>query len=904
MGNVVQQTSFSGGELSPALYARVDLARWQNSLRTGLNFITLPYGGQVNRPGTQYVETVQDVGYAGRLIPFEYNDEITYVISLINEAAFFYTNGAPLLDGMGDHVYIVTPWTTADLPFLRFTQSADVLYVVHPDHAPRTISRLTATSFELGEFDHVNGPFQTLNARNFVYARVSAGVGSVQILANDNIFAAGDVGRLFYAERRDLVNIKPWTQGERGIAVGDKRRSDSKTYRAVTVPTGGGSSWTETGSFKPIHEFGRAWDGGADVRTNGSQTWIVGIEWEYLDSGYGIAEITLVTSAAEVSATVLRPFPEEIIGSAGTIFDTYVHVGDGSTVSFSVAGYASTNIIDFECGVEGTPVEIIAFDESSGEIVLAEAPALGDDIGIIEYVKGSRHGSDYWALGAWSVTTGYPSEVEFFSDRLVFARTDTDTQTVWMSKSGAYADFGKSTPQVDDDAITATLNTRKVNAINDLVPLNNLILLTRGGEWKTATGSEDVLSFETVAFKPQSVWGAEDVPALTVGTSAIFVQRLGHVIRDLGYRFEQDAYTGDDLTAFASHVLEGRSVREWCYQQTPHSVIWICCDDGTLLSMTYMREQQVVGWNRHDVGGSVESLCSVREANQDAVYMVVVRTILGSTLRYLERLSDRYPTDIVDRSFLDSYLTYDGRNTAATTMTLTAASYAAGQPGTMTASVASFVDADIGDYIVLGYDAGVENPVLRVRCLITARTSTTVVSVLIETPATAAYQAQAVTDWAWARDVISELAHLGEETVGVLADGDVQTQKVPDDGEITLDRHASLVHVGIPYNSDFETLDLTVPEAPGLRLQNKLIKRVGLIVRDTRGVWAGPDADNLFEHDTRTFSDQYGSPAERSAVTELWISGEWNRNGRVFIRQSDPLPITILGILPDFEGGI
>lgn len=535
-------------------------------------------------------------------------------------------------------------------------------------------------------------------------------------------------------------------------------------------------------------------------------------------------------------------------------------------------------------------------DATADTITFFEAPPTGtNNIVVKEFAVPANGGStDVFALSAFGGPFGYPSDVEFFGDRLWLAGSTAQPQTLWLSKIGNYVDFGKTVPSVDDDAITATINARQVNAIKDLVPLDKMLVLTAAGEWKTGGGQDDVLTPTTISFKPQSYNGASDVPALVVGNSALYVQNRGYVVRDIAYAFEADGYTGNDLTVFASHLTEGKAIVSWAYQQIPYSLVWCVREDGVLLCLCYMKDQSVVGWTPMEIDGLVESVTVIPEGEQDAVYVVVNRA--GG--RFIERLSNRLIEDVREATFLDSFLSYDGRNAGATTLTATGAGWDVGDSVTVTASAGTFVSGDVGNVVVLGYGANVN-----ARLEITAYSSATVVTGRIDTPVPAAYRAAATTDWGLAKDALSGLGHLEGQTVGVLCDGRVQDQRVVSGGAVTLDEPGVLVHVGLPYVSDFQTLEINVPGGTTTRLQKKLIKRVGLVVQDTRSVMAGPSFDRLTEYQPRSNEDMTQPPKLLQGGIQIWIKGSWNDTGSVCVRQSDPLPMAILGAIPDVELG-
>jgi hypothetical protein len=543
-------------------------------------------------------------------------------------------------------------------------------------------------------------------------------------------------------------------------------------------------------------------------------------------------------------------------------------------------------------------------DPTADTITFFEAPANDAAIVVNEYAGTTRNVTDIWALGAWSNAYGFPTEVEFFSDRLVFAGTPSQPQTLWFSRSGNYVNFGKSQPIQEDDAIAATLNARSVNAIQDIVPLDKLILLTTGGEWKTTGGQDDVIAPMTIGFKPQSYHGASGVPSLVIGNTALFVQDRGYVVRDLGYQFDVDGYVGGDITVFSSHLLEGKPIKEWTFQQVPHSIVWVVRQDGTLLALTYMREQEVIGWTPQETDGFVESVCTVPEGGEDALYAIIRRTVGGEQRRFVERMETRLIDDMRAALFLDSALTYDGRGDPAVALRLNLVGDGGWSIGDELALVADFgvtavFDAGmVGDQVMLNYRDGEQ---LRLEVVSYSAPASIRVRPLRNVPAD--LQGSAVRDWAIARNTMAGLDHLEGREVGILADGFVHRRLVVTGGSITLDRPHALVHAGLPYVADFETLDISAAGGNTVRDRTKRIGKVSLLVQDTRSIFAGPDPDHLDEYEPRSVEGYESAPDMQQGLVELRISGTWTTGGRVFVRQSDPLPITILAAIPDVEFG-
>lgn len=260
----------------------------------------------------------------------------------------------------------------------------------------------------------------------------------------------------------------------------------------------------------------------------------------------------------------------------------------------------------------------------------------------------------------------YPSAVTLFQQRLVFGNSTNQPETLWMSRTGDFENFTKSRVLRDSDRIEMDLTGGEINRVKWLLPLRELLAFASSGEF-SIIGPGGTMPATNPVQTQYGYSGSGDVPPLVAEDTALFVDRTRRGVRDLRYAFEQDGYTGNDLSIFAYHFFEGKEIAGWALQKNPWSVVWVYLNDGTLLSFTYKREHQVWAWCEHDVGGEVESICAIPEGDEDAVYMIVKRTINGGTKRYVERMHERAFTDIKDAFFVDCGVTYSGA--ATTTIT-------------------------------------------------------------------------------------------------------------------------------------------------------------------------------------------------------------------------------------------
>ncbi|MCP4127771.1 MAG: hypothetical protein GY753_11990 [Gammaproteobacteria bacterium] len=264
----------------------------------------------------------------------------------------------------------------------------------------------------------------------------------------------------------------------------------------------------------------------------------------------------------------------------------------------------------------------------------------------------------------------YPALVFFWQQRLGWAATDNKPFTVWLSPSAQFESLAASQPPADDDAIEKTLAATQANRIQWIAGDRSLVLGTTGNEWSMGGTDGEVLTPATGGFFRQGGKGSEDTPALTTGDALLYVQRGGDIVREFAYSYNVDRYESPDASIISSHLLDARKVVNWCYQNIPYSIVWIVMDDGALISLTYVREHQVIGWHRHETSGVVEDVCAVPgSGGYDLVYAVIRRTINGSEVRYVERMDNYFirVEDPAEAFFVDSGASYSGA--ATTTLT-------------------------------------------------------------------------------------------------------------------------------------------------------------------------------------------------------------------------------------------
>jgi len=490
----------------------------------------------------------------------------------------------------------------------------------------------------------------------------------------------------------------------------------------------------------------------------------------------------------------------------------------------------------------------------------------------------------------------YPGAVSYFEQRRCFAGTTNEPQKIWMTKSGTESNLSYGLPIRDDDRIEFRVAAREANTIRHIVPLTQLLLLTGSAEWRVSSLNSDEITPTTISVRPQSYIGASNVQPVIINNALVYCSARGGHVRELGYNWQASGFITNDMSIRSAHLFDNYEISDMAFAKAPLQMIWFVSTSGMLLGLTYTPEQQVGAWHKHDTDGVFESVTVVAEGNEDRLYAVIRRTIGGVTKRYVERMASRHFDSIEDAFFVDSGATYDGTNTSATTVTVSGGTtWGPADVLTITASTAIFTypgTGDVNDAIVLTDSSG-----NKYRLTIRSTTSTTVATARVDVTLPAALRNTATALYSFARNTISGLTWLEGKTVSILADGAVQPQEVVTSGAITIDRAASIIHIGLKYDSDLESLPLAMGIDNGMgQGRYKNVNKAWLRVYQSSGIFIGPDENNLIEAKQRT-TEPYGTPpALKTEEIQIMLTPSWLDSGQVFIRQSDPLPLTIVGM--------
>jgi len=501
----------------------------------------------------------------------------------------------------------------------------------------------------------------------------------------------------------------------------------------------------------------------------------------------------------------------------------------------------------------------------------------------------------------FSGTNNFPSAVSYFEQRRVFAGTNNEPQTIFMTRSGTESDMSFKLPIRDDDRIKFKVAAREANRIKHIVPLTQLLFMTEAAEWRVTSVNSDAITPTSIAVKPQSYIGANDTQPVIVNNTMVYIASRGGHARELGYNWQANGFITGDLSIRAAHLFDSFDITDMTLAKAPTPIVWMISTSGKLIGLTYVPEQQVGAWHQHDTDGTFESVTSVAEGGVDGVYCVIKRTINGVTKRYIERMGTRNYTTQRDNFFVDSGLTYNGTNTNnSRTVTITSSgSYTKGSSVTLEfpSSIPVFkvgnngLTTDLNDAIVIV--DGTET----YRCDITAIADDHTATVKLDRDLPSSLQNTAITTYEIAEKTLSGLDHLIGKTVSILADGAVHPTRVVDsNGGIVLNRAASVVHIGLPYVCDLKTLPLLLQTEAGGQSRVKNLNHAWLRVFESSGIFVGPTSEKLVEAKQRT-TEPYGSPPNlKTEDIKIMLTPSWQDYGQIFIRQTDPLPLTVVGV--------
>lgn len=929
MSNVVVQASFSSGELAPQFRGRVDQTRYRTGAAVVRNFFVDYRGGLSNRPGTRFVGFAKDSSFPVRLIPFQFSTEQNYILEfghlylrVIRDGGYVletpqtitaitapfeftvpnhnYTNGDqvflsgagldPLLrnktgivtvtspntftlvDVNGDPINttgynpyvaggtvaryytLVSPYSGDDLLLLKYTQSADVMTLVHPDYAVRQLTRTSHTNWTFTEVQ-----FATSAAR-----------------PTGLTLTASDVTSPTYGYSYRVTSIN--SAGEESLP-SEPAQTNSKEGFPITLtwnPVPGADFYTvykaTPGASITGNGVGRGGTGG--VPPGGAYGFMVTVQANFAN------DTNITPDFSKQPPTNYNPF------APGRI--------ERVTITSGGSGYTSPPTVTITDPTGSGFMARTVIEAGAVVAIIIDNAGINYSNPLVSFSGGG--GSGATATATFGPLTGtYPSVTTYFQQRQYYAASLNQPDTLWASRPGQYTNFDYATPITSGDSISFTLASQQVNNIKAMLAMpGGLVIFTGGGVWQlSGAGVNSPVTPTQAIANPQSYTGCSDVQPLAINFNILYLQSKGSIVRELTYNFFANIYTGTDITVFSNHLFYDRGavvpVTDWAYAQEPFKIVWHVQENGRLLSLTYIKDQELLGWARHDTQGAFRSIATTVENNLDAVYVVVERYLNGRYVKCIERFAQReFPSGSEDAWFVDCGL-------AAEPTPVNAELTLSGVSGSVLCTTDAPVTVSVDDIVRAGGGYGV----------VTAVNSTTefVVNFLqpvkdfwADDPTQRPFP-QAAGTWSISTpfDTVTGLEHLEGMQVKVLADGNVLPDKTVTNGAIQLDFEATKVVVGLGYKAQLQTLQLDVGD-PSIQGKRKKISAATVKVVDSRGLRIGNTFETLVDY-KQVGPTVYGLPQPllttniRTVLDPLWA-----QEGQVCIEQSYPLPLTVLSL--------
>lgn len=524
------------------------------------------------------------------------------------------------------------PYLTADLFKLKYEQSADVLYIVHPSYETRKLSRLANAIWSLDVFDAQTGPFRDQNINEAATITASAISGSVTLTASGHA---------------------PFVSGT----------------TAGHLPSGStATSKSQTGAlFKIVHPMEDLSVVSSFINANDTMdcgTVYKGSTWYFVTDGTWRGKVEVQRNyniGAAWNAAGWEKVFTFISGTSSGTGDTR-NVDTNGTEDYGDADYQVifttdwTGILDVHFRTNQTQHE--------GIVEITAVASTTSATGTVVKTLGSTDATHKWSEGAWSNYRGWPRTATFFEDRLCFGGNASQPDTIWASVTADYENVLEGAD--DDDALNFTLSSRQVNVIEWMIGKDKILIGTSGAEWILAGSADEPLTPDNVRAEQQSTFGSANLQAVEAGESVLFFQRGAEMMRELAYNWEIDSYVAPDMTILVPEIT-GDGITDTAFQQTPNSILWCVKENGDMATFVYERKELITSWSEMITDDDFESVAVINGTSEDQVWVSVKRTIGGSDKRYIEYFALRdWGSDDEDAFFVDSGFTYDSDNATTT----------------------------------------------------------------------------------------------------------------------------------------------------------------------------------------------------------------------------------------------
>jgi hypothetical protein len=592
-----------------------------------------------------------------------------------------YPASKPLVNATASRVYhINSPYSYLQINRIEDTASLDTVYFTHPDVKPYKLKRFDTYNWVFEAVNFIDGPYLPINEESTTLVRGGTGKITPNMTSNSqggfvafgttpaagsdffHAFDAPDSDSFWQSstDQKGIIGIQlPAAQSVDGYTIFAAVNNADLSYTSKDYAP---SSWTlEASNDGTNYAIIDSKDNYVLYDNNKSlffeldrpQTW----SWFRLN-------IKSVTRNGPVKPCV-RSFMLRSTQSAQNIT-----VNADSTVGINGGrGFLSTD-----------GGRLIRIKDADGSWRSMKITSVTNATAVVAILLGepfsTLRATSEWRLGAWSDTTGYPNTSVFFQDRTWWGGSKSYPDFLAFSEVGGWERMAPSSSNgevLDDNGWAGRLNGSRLSLIKWLAAGKDGLLIGTGSQEFTIKSSGVGSAGKTITpaniqADSSSSRGSADVSPVPVDLQVLYVQRGGRAIREFAYSYESDGYKAPSMSLLSSH-LGAKPFVQLAYAAEPFSIVWVRRDDGSVVGLTYNREENVIGWHRHDftqddVHGAVESIAVIPSVDglQDILWLVVRRWVNGTEHRYIEKLTPfwDFNTSVQDAWFVDSGLKYLG----------------------------------------------------------------------------------------------------------------------------------------------------------------------------------------------------------------------------------------------------
>lgn len=605
----ISQLAFTTGEISPDVSRRFDLDQFKSALLLAENAVIRPYGAVARRQGSEYIGQVKNKDKSTRLFEFTAEKNKSFLLEIGEQYIRVWRNG--IYTG----IELQTPFENDVVDKLNCIQSGDVMFICSGKYPVKTLSRYSDTDWR----------FDTYKLSEQPYGEVNIDKESTVILNGDTLTATKDI---FNADMVGSV-----MQIEHFVKAVSTSKTGEVIQRTeyVTRERHGGYSRLVGEDYNNINYDVEQFSADEDL------------SWKF--TSHGTWNGTVKIQISNDNGTTWKDYRVYTSNNDYNVTDTGKVTPSAKLKVVSDLKGGSVNVdLSFLPHSNYGVVEIKEFVDSKHV-----------KVNILNSVVDNEATSKF-RFGQWGKGLGYPRVCTFYQDRFILASSNQYPNYIWFSRTGDYSNFGVEKVGgtiTDDSAITLPVINRKMYDIRHLIPANDLLILTSGNEW-IIDGSKTITP-TNCNLRTQTQRGASECEPQYIGNRCVYVQARGCVVRDLGYSYESDNYTGADLTLFVKHLTKYRNFITSAYAQDPDSIVYYVTDDGNIDCLTYIPEQKVYAWSHFTTKGKYKYAESVAEGEQDSLYVIVERDFKSGTVMCIERFEPMYNADN-NNVYMDCYI--------------------------------------------------------------------------------------------------------------------------------------------------------------------------------------------------------------------------------------------------------